>query len=129
MSPASACLRLDRWRKLTVLRLQFRERPISAIPRIDVQHDKPGICPGDDSDVGLRPRLPPPSNLVCVCGRVLEPVGGPRVFANAAAVGTDAGATGKFFAPNGAMHREDRPATFRTGQCLIEQTAMIRCIE
>jgi hypothetical protein len=48
-----------RRRQFAVLVLKGSERIVSAVPRVDVEHDHAGISVGRDRHSGIRPPAPP----------------------------------------------------------------------
>src|SRR5258708_6079030 len=59
MRPAACCETAPRRREFAVLALEFGERTIPAVARINVDDDHAGLGAGRDRDAGIRPLRPP----------------------------------------------------------------------
>ena len=60
---------------------------LTAMPWVDIQHDEARDGPGSDTDIRIRPLLPPLANRRLIDGRVFDPVRSARMFARTRACG------------------------------------------
>ena len=90
-----------------MLPLEFNERFVATVARVDVNDSESG-CAARDSPVAMRVSFQPCFDLLGVNGRRLKTVDGERVFARVAALG--ATATAAVTVDVNPVNRKDVPA-------------------
>src|SRR5262249_16136237 len=111
LSPSAGAYH-DRIWHAAVLGFEISQGIVTTVPRINIEHDGARCLSGADTDVRVRPLLPPGFDDALIGGRVMVAVPGARVFPDVA-LWLSAGAPACLIR---GMQGEDRPAPRGKGQ-------------